>query len=167
MTPTKTPATKTSATRAKASSDKDRCIINPVAWAYIPDVGRGVIATKNVKKGTILERSPVVVGPAKDFVAKHGKMTVIDHYLLTWEEKGEGKEFAMGLGYLMLYNHSDNPNAEFKFLYKKREIEMIALRDIKKGEEVTHDYGGEGVWFETREKKAEKAAKKKVTKKKK
>ena len=140
-------------TRSKPKLAKSRCIIDYVEWAYIPEVGRGVIARKSAKKGTVLERSPVVVGPAKDFKAKHGKMTVIDNYLLTWNEKGEDKEYAAGLGYLMLYNHSDNPNAEFRYHYKKREIDMVALRAIKKGEEITHDYGGDGPWFTTREEK--------------
>jgi len=124
---------------ASKSSPKSRCINEYVEWAYIPDVGRGVIATKNAKKGTVLERSPVIVAPAKDYKAKHGKMTVIDNYLLTWPEKNEHSEYAAGLGYLMLYNHADEPNAEFRYLFKRREIEMVALRAIKKGEEITHD----------------------------
>ena len=157
----------TSKTKAKKPAPKikymkDPCVTDYVKWTYVPEIGRGVVAMKNAKKGTVLERSPVVVGPNSDFKAKHGRMTKADHYLLTWHEKGENRETAMGLGYLMVYNHSDNPNAEFRYRYPQKEIEMVALRDIKKGEEVTHDYGGEGVWFTTREQKAEKEAKKKA-----
>ncbi|MBI2234691.1 MAG: hypothetical protein HYU57_06885 [Micavibrio aeruginosavorus] len=82
------------------------CIAEYVEWNYVPKIGRGVIARVDALKGTVLERSPVVVAPVADFEAKHGKMTVLDHYLLTWEEKGEDVEYAVGLGYLMLYNHS-------------------------------------------------------------
>jgi hypothetical protein len=140
---------------------KKPCVTEYVEWTYVPEIGRGVIARKAAKKGTVLERSPVVVGPNKDFEAKHGRMTAADHYLLTWHEKGENKETAMGLGYLMLYNHSDNPNAEFRYRYPQKEIEMVALRAIKKGEEITHDYGGEGVWFRKRAEGDKKSARKK------
>lgn len=164
------PAKKKTAAKAKAKTVrhmKHPCVTEYVEWAYVPEIGRGVIARKAAKKGTVLERSPVVVGPNKDFEAKHGKMTAADHYLLTWHEKGENKETAMGLGYLMLYNHSDTPNAEFRYRYPQKEIEMVALRDIKKGEEITHDYGGEGVWFKKREEPEAKPVKKKAAAKKK
>lgn len=124
------------------------CVTEYVEWAYVPKIGRGVIATRSAKKGTVLERSPVIVAPVGDFNAKHGRDVALEHYLLVWDEKGEDKEYAVGLGYLMLYNHSSNPNAEFRYRYAKREIEMIALRDIKAGEEITHDYGG--TWFKPR-----------------
>lgn len=142
----------------RASSRHDRpCIVEYVEWNYVPKIGRGVIARMDALKGRVLERSPVVVAPVGDFEAKHGRETVLDHYLLTWEEKGEDVEYAVGLGYLMLYNHSKNPNAEFRYDYPNREIEMVALRNIEAGEEVTHDYGG--VWFTPRpEKKKKKKA---------
>lgn len=126
------------------------CVTEYVEWTYVPEIGRGVIARKAAKEGTVLERSPVVVGPNRDFVAKHGRRTAIDYHLLTWNEKGENKETAMGLGFLMLYNHSDDPNAEFRYRYEHKEIEVVALRAIREGEEITHDYGGEGVWFKKR-----------------
>lgn len=130
------------------------CIAEYVEWNYVPKIGRGVIARVDALKGTVLERSPVVVAPVADFEAKHGKMTVLDHYLLTWEEKGEDVEYAVGLGYLMLYNHSARPNAEFRYNYPAREIEMVAIKNIRAGEEITHDYGG--TWFTPRKEKTEK-----------
>lgn len=136
------------------------CIVYFVEWGYVPKIGRGVIARIDAKKGTVLERSPVVVAPVSDFEPAHGEMTVIDHYLLTWEDKGEDIEHAVGLGYLMLYNHSSRPNAEFRYNYPEREIEVVALRDIEAGEEITHDYGG--TWFTPR---AEKTTRKKPMKK--
>lgn len=152
---------KTKAKSRRASSRRDRpCVVEYVEWNYVPKIGRGVIARMDALKGTVLERSPVVVAPVGDFEAKHGKETILDHYLLTWEEKGADIEHAVGLGYLMLYNHSKKPNAEFRYDYPNREIEMVALRNIYAGEEVTHDYGG--TWFKPR---AEKKKKKAVAKK--
>lgn len=141
------------------------CVVYFVEWGYVPKIGRGVIARIDAKKGTVLERSPVIVAPVGDFEAGHGEETILDHYLLTWEEKGEDIEHAVGLGYLMLYNHSRYPNAEFRYDYPNREIEVVALRDIEAGEEITHDYGG--TWFTPRPEKpsAKKKAKKTVKKK--
>lgn len=140
------------------------CVVEYVEWNYVPKIGRGVIARMDVLKGAVLERSPVVVAPVADFEAAHGEMTVLDNYLLTWEEKGPDIEYAVGLGYLMLYNHSRRPNAEFRYNYPAREIEVIALRDIPAGEEITHDYGG--TWFTPREEKKKKVAPKKAVKRK-
>lgn len=135
------------------------CVAEYVEWNYVPKIGRGVIARMDILKGAVIERSPVVVAPCNDFEAKHGRETVIDHYLLTWPEKGEDKEYAVGLGYLMLYNHSSRPNAVFRNSYKYREVEVVALRDIEAGEEITHDYGG--VWFTPRKEPVKKPAAKK------
>jgi len=144
---------KAKAAKRKTSKRRDRpCVAEYVEWNYVPKIGRGVIARMDALKGTVLERSPVVVAPVADFEAKHGKMTKLDHYLLTWEEKGEDIEYAVGLGYLMLYNHSKHPNAEFRYDYPNREIEMVALRNIHAGEEITHDYGG--TWFKPRPEKS-------------
>jgi hypothetical protein len=161
MTAARTKNAKAKAARKKRATRKDRpCVAAYVEWNYVPRIGRGVIARFDALKGTVLERSPVVVAPTGDFEAKHGKKTVIDNYLLTWEEKGPDIEYAVGLGYLMLYNHSSRPNAEFCYNYPDREIEMVALRNIAAGEEITHNYGG--VWFKPRpEKKKKKAVAKK------
>lgn len=154
---------KAQAAKRKTSKRRDRpCVAEYVEWNYVPKIGRGVIARMDALKGTVLERSPVVVAPVADFEAKHGKMTKLDHYLLTWEEKGEEIEYAVGLGYLMLYNHSKRPNAEFRYDYPNREIEMVALRNIHAGEEITHDYGG--TWFKPRAEKPLKKEKAAVAK---
>ncbi len=152
---TQTAKSKSAAAKRLAKRRERPCVVEYVEWNYVPKIGRGVIARMDVLKGAILERSPVVVAPAADFDAAHGQMTVIDNYLLTWEEKGADKEYAVGLGYLMLYNHSKRPNAEFRYNYPAREIEVIALRDIPAGEEITHNYGG--TWFKPRDEKKKSA----------
>ncbi len=124
------------------------CITGLVAWAYVAPGERGVIALRNIKAGETVECSPVVIGKAEDFQALHGQETPIDDHLLLWEEKGEGVEFAMGLGYLMIYNHDGEPNAKFSYDYPGRTISVVAQRDIKAGEELTIDY--EDPWFEVR-----------------
>ena len=59
----------------------------------------------------------------------------------------EGKECAIGLGYLCLYNHSDTPNITFDHHYDSDEISVRATRDIAAGEELTLNYGVP-LWFE-------------------
>ena len=116
-------ARKGTATGKKAANDTRKnpaviskpCVTEYVEWAYVPKIGRGVIASQDAKKGTVLERSPVIVAPVGDFEAKHGRDVALENYLLIWEEKGEDKEYAVGLGYLILYNHSSKPNAEFRY----------------------------------------------------
>jgi len=56
---------------------------------------------------------------------------------------------AFALGYGSLYNHSDDPSAEFTLRVSAREIEFVARRDIPAGDEVTISYG-EDLWFRPR-----------------
>src|SRR5687768_16667737 len=91
---------KIAARKKKAANDARKnsaiirkpCVTEYVEWAYVPKIGRGVVASRAAKKGTVLERSPVIVAPVGDFEAKHGRDVALEHYLLTWEEKGEDKE---------------------------------------------------------------------------
>ncbi len=60
-----------------------------------------------------------------------------------WEYIGRGK-YVLDFSYASYVNHSCDPNAyvEFKTLGKRY---LIALRPIKKGEEITKDYALEAV----------------------
>jgi SET domain-containing protein len=51
------------------------------------------------------------------------------------------------LGYGSLYNHSDEPNAEYTHEADDA-YSFMAVRDIAAGEEITISYGDE--WWETR-----------------
>jgi hypothetical protein len=100
--------------------------------------GLGVfLSGHRVGKGTVLEHSPVIpltqdCSDLDDHVLKHG----ID---------GE----AVGLGCLMLYNHDDDPNAEMVESDGGLWREVIALRTITPGEEITVKYKCP-VWFVVR-----------------
>ena len=61
----------------------------------------------------------------------------------------------MALGWVPLYNHSYKSNCEYEMDYKKQLIQIITVRDIKKGEELFINYNGEWnnedkVWFDGR-----------------
>src|SRR5664279_3895921 len=116
-------------------------------WKRLPGKGRGVIATKPIASGEILETSPVLPLALKD-----SDCPGLDSYSLAWGEDvdgglGEQKDCAIGLGYLSLYNHSQAPNVTFDHHYDDNEISVLALRTIAAGEELTIDYGVP-LWWE-------------------
>ncbi len=116
-----------------------------IAWRQISEEkGRGVFALTNIKKGEIIEVAPVVP-VAKENVVESGEAP--DGYLLNWDEENDDEMFCMPLGYIMLYNHSDAPTMAMENDMEEYIITVKALRDIKKGEELTWDYSCE-IWFD-------------------
>jgi SET domain-containing protein len=111
-----------------------------VTWRPIAGKGRGVVAVTSVKKGTELERSPVIVVPLADLVEREDPPTVPHQYLLDWLDE-PGHELVMGGGLLMIYNHSDAPNVEFWTGPDGQSMSVFAIRDIESGEELVYDYG--------------------------
>lgn len=99
--------------------------------------GRGVFAKKRFMPGDILEVSPFVEIPAKG--ARSLTKTIINSY---WYDL-DGKRSALGLGYTSLYNHADEPNAEFAIHSRRRTITIKVIKPIRKGEEITTNYGYE------------------------
>ncbi len=125
--------------------------------------GRGVFATAFIAEGTVFERVPVLVMPAKE-VCVDKEDTVLSHYMFGW-----GKHtVAIALGFGSLYNHSYTPNACYEDVSGQMK-NYIAIRDIQEGEEVTINYNGdanstEAVWFDVIESKAPAAPKSAKTK---
>jgi hypothetical protein len=107
--------------------------------------GRGVVADRAIAAGTLIERSPVLVIPPRDRAATDG--SIVFTYVFMWEHgtveedlyKHEGRS-AIALGYTSLLNHSYTPNCEFIRHIDELMIDLVALRDIAAGEELTIDY---------------------------
>ncbi|HEY7945416.1 MAG TPA: SET domain-containing protein-lysine N-methyltransferase [Casimicrobiaceae bacterium] len=116
-----------------------------IACVNIPGKGRGVVATAPIAKGEVVERSPVLPIALRD-----SECPALNDYSMAWGETLErcepGTECAVGLGYLMLYNHSATPNLTIERHFADNEMSMRALRDIVPGEELTYDYGVP-LWF--------------------
>jgi hypothetical protein len=109
-----------------------------IAVQKLPKKGRGVFALKNFKEGEIIEKCPVInVTPTE---RKHCEKTILANYIYPWRSTRSG---SVVLGYGSLYNHSFNPNADWKQNFKSEMMVYRALRDIKKGEEITVNYNGE------------------------
>jgi len=103
--------------------------------------GRGMFATVNIPKGSVIERSPYIYIPSKDFEDLQG--TTIERYWFYVSGRDNKANNAIGLGYTSLYNHSKKPNADWVILPRSKMIKVMALRDIRKGQEITINYGYE------------------------
>ena len=105
----------------------------------IPRKGRGIVAGRPFREGEVIERAPVLVIPAADWMQVQD--TVVSRYCFSW---GRGlKDAALALGRCSLFNHSYKANAYAQPYVKERVMEFLAARDIAQGEEITINYNGE------------------------
>lgn len=130
-------------TQTDNADDPTTFIGSPVAWKEIPGKGRGVFALRDIPKGAMIEKAPVIVVAHED--VPEGSPP--DGYVLDWEPDVEGEEHCMPLGYIMLYNHSSTPTINLENDHEEMTITSFALRDIKAGEELCWDYNCE-IWFD-------------------
>lgn len=101
--------------------------------------GRGVFATRDIPKDEVIEVCPILeLGP-------DDASGVLDDYVVSLGDESGGT--ALMLGYGSLYNHSEDPNAEY-LLEADDAYSFNALRDIGAGEEITISYGKE--WWTSR-----------------
>lgn len=112
--------------------------------------GRGVFTTKNIKKGTIIEISPVIVLSEKE--RKTIEKTLLFHYIFEWAT--DKKKACVALGYISMYNHSYNANCEYEMEFGKKQMTIKTVKNIKKGEELFINYNAvhddkTKVWFDT------------------
>jgi uncharacterized protein len=111
--------------------------------------GRGVFATRDINKDTLLEVSPVIIFPKEEY--KYLKKTNLINYVFWWGKNYDECALALGIG--SLFNHSRTPNALFKRKIKKGTINFYAYTDIKSGEEILINYNSAPddqtlLWFE-------------------
>ena len=99
----------------------------------IPGAGRGVFATKDIRKGELIEKIEVI--PISKKEVEHIIATNLCNYHYEFKD-----HFAIALGHGSLYNHSkERPNAD---VYDNKDhMLMKAIKNIKAGEEITFDYG--------------------------
>jgi uncharacterized protein len=117
----------------------------PMRVAAMGKRGRGVVADACLKQGQLVERSPVLVIPHVDRAATDD--TIVFTYVFMWEHdtveedlyRHEGRA-AIALGFTSLLNHAYTPNCEFIRHIDELVIDLVALRDIEAGEELTIDY---------------------------
>ena len=114
--------------------------------------GRGVFTAAPIAEGSLIEVCPVIALSGKDR-GQIDRTGLYDYYFI-WGE--EDQQCAIALGYGSLYNHSFEPNAEYRADFDGLTLDFYALKDIEAGEEVTVNYNGdpdnkEKVWFRPRQ----------------
>lgn len=113
--------------------------------------GRGVYTTKNIKAGTVIEISPVLVFTrAERKVIEQSKLF---HYIFEWGKST--KLAALGLGYVSMYNHDYNANCDYDMDYENELITITVVKDVKKGDELFINYNAspdsqKPVWFDAK-----------------
>ncbi len=122
--------------------------------ARVKNKGRGVFTAEAISKGSIIEICPVIIIPKKEVDIIH--QTDLHDYYFVWGEKDD--EGAIALGYGSLYNHSYKPNAEYIYDLNENVIEIVAIKDIKAGQEILCNYHGDPdckdeLWFDKKGKR--------------
>lgn len=108
--------------------------------------GRGVICAYPIKKGEIVEYAPVIPMPKSDVL----EGSVPESYVLCWKDNTPEECYCMVGGFVMLYNHSNEPNVKIEDDVPNQAIRVTATRDIEKGEEIVWNYNCE-LWFNPQE----------------
>ena len=124
-------------------------ILPIITIASSPNRGRGVFATEAIQMNTTIEIAPVIV-----LTKEHRSIveqTLLYDYFFEWGE--DQKSAAVALGYVSIYNHAVYPNCEYEMDYDHETISIIAIKDIKVGDELFINYNAEidqesPVWFE-------------------
>ena len=101
-------------------------------------LGHGVFSKGYIPKDTFVEIAPVI-----EFNSKDGAYGPIMDYTVAWNGN-----LGVGLGWTMLYNHSDRSNCAFSMNLYDGLLAILSTRDINAGEELTVDYGEN--WFSSR-----------------
>ena len=126
---------------------------------YIKDTGtekgRGAYAARDFKAGELIEECPVIVliRPIAQLPPRI-KTMVFNWGNLTKTQAST----ALALGFGSMYNHANPASIRYEAVLENESMRYIAVRDIKKDEELTINYnagGGSHVsdkdsWFEAR-----------------
>ena len=99
-------------------------------------MGKGVFATDDIEKGTLIESCPVILVHGDTF--KHlndanGGTHKLSEYPFSWGRDGL---CAIALGYGGIYNHSPDPSVAWRPNYELESIQYTATRYIRMGEEI-------------------------------
>ncbi|WP_424237498.1 SET domain-containing protein [Bhargavaea ginsengi] len=114
------------------------------------EFNRGVFATCDIEKGTLIHQAPVIAYPNDQH--EHIEQTLLADYAFEYGLN----HTAILLGYGMLFNHSYEPNASYEISFENQTFNFYAHAPIKMGEEILINYNGdeddqELLWFDREE----------------
>jgi len=113
--------------------------------------GRGVFASQDIAKGSVIDVSPVLVFSHEEN-STHIQQTVLQHYTYYWPNPSDPKgpqvqAIALGLG--SMFNHSTlRQNVVWSRNIAAETIVYTAHRDVQAGEELCISYGNGRLWFQ-------------------
>tara|TARA_R110001592_G_scaffold336337_1_gene621840 strand:+ start:327 stop:731 length:405 start_codon:yes stop_codon:yes gene_type:complete len=110
-----------------------------------PIHGYGIFAKEDIQSGDLIEECvcPVeVIEPKYTYLDNDVYINNIDTLQSYRLAPQDGKPYwIMPLGYFGIYNHSFKPNAGVNIRPESRIVQVTALNDIKKDEEIVWNYG--------------------------
>ena len=105
------------------------CVNIDVRESKIQNAGLGAFAIKNINNGELVEKGIVKL------VDCDGNN---NPYLFTWSNNRDKWAFASGCA--TFYNSSNDPNTRIDRDFKNNTFKIIAIKDIKIDDELTHLY---------------------------
>ena len=122
-----------------------------IRQSRILNAGRGVYASRDIKKDEIIEKCPVIEVPKYD-MSKLRESILVTYFFYFGKNKNR---LVIALGFGSIYNHAYKPNARYKIRHTEKTIDFIALSNIKKDDEITVNYNNypnpkdkSPLWFE-------------------
>ena len=117
--------------------------------AETEEKGRAVFTAEALEKDTLLETAPVIVMTGEE--RKLIDQTRLHDYIFVWGDANN--QCAMALGWIAMYNHSYQSNAEYYMDFETEQMFIKTVRPVAAGEEVTINYNGTWndetkVWFD-------------------
>lgn len=117
---------------------------NKIYVARSPIHGLGIFANEDIAKGEVFEITPIL-DVVKSKEEDLGREFLYD-YRFAYNKNGKTTKLVLALGYGSLYNHSDDPNANWKLNEVLDMFEFYAVKDIKRGQEILIYYGNKEYW---------------------
>ncbi|WP_164010092.1 SET domain-containing protein-lysine N-methyltransferase [Pyxidicoccus trucidator] len=117
--------------------------VRPCQWGY------GVFTDEFIRAGDLIEECHYLKVPHK-----LARIPALDDYVfqIKWSEKEEPREgdwVALVMGYGMIYNHAQEPNAAYYRAVDRDLFSFYALRAIHPGEQICISYGEN--WWKSRD----------------
>jgi SET domain-containing protein len=114
-----------------------------------PYRGRGVFTSENLTAGMIIEIAPVIIMSPEERVILD--QTLLHDYIFLWGKRET--QCCVALGYVSIYNHDYQSNAEYEMDFEMNTIRIQTVREIRNGEEIFINYNGTWndqtpVWFD-------------------
>jgi SET domain-containing protein len=112
-----------------------------------PVHGWGVFASQNLVQDEIIEVCPII-----DMEIPKGEgNSMLMNYRYNWPQgTSDWDKQVISVGFSLLYNHNDTPNAGWRSNMETNCFEFYALREINKDEEIFIYYGGSEYWNDGR-----------------